>query len=140
MTPFFCALAELEAIGLSAVQQVELDCVQQLARGNHDEQRQSIKQLAQLPACDATQQAVAACLKDDELTVRVFLCWFYRCPCNKICTGMPEYRRANSDTLEEVEDGVLRRPLTRQRSCHMSHESCQSAHREHTHIIGPPGC
>jgi hypothetical protein len=82
---------ELEAIGLSAVQQVELDCVQQLARGNDDERRQSIKQLAQLPVCEATQQAVAACLKDEELTVRfVLLCLSPR-PCKKIGTCMPMY-------------------------------------------------
>lgn len=66
-----CLGAELEAIELSALQQMELDCVYQLASGTQEEQLQSLAKLAQLPICDATQATVASCLQDAALAVRL---------------------------------------------------------------------
>lgn len=61
--------ADLEAINLSAVQLMELDCVHQLASGTAEEQILSLKKLAELPICDATQATVASCLHDTKLMV-----------------------------------------------------------------------
>jgi hypothetical protein len=61
---------ELESMKLSATQLVELDCVHVLQSGNQLKQRDSLTELAQLPACEGTQKAIARCLQDQALAVR----------------------------------------------------------------------
>jgi UvrB/uvrC motif len=64
---------DLTALQLSARQQMELDCVHALRCGNDSQQHDSLRKLAQFPACEGTQQAIAECLHNEKLAVRSML-------------------------------------------------------------------
>ena len=65
---------ELADLELSAVQQMELDCVHQLLTGDVDDQKNSLAKLRQLcPVSEQSQAAIAECLKDEQLAVRLCL-------------------------------------------------------------------
>jgi hypothetical protein len=62
----------LSTLELSAVQQIELDCVYQLQTGHLEDRKSSLNKLGQLcPVCERTQEMIAECLKEKELTVCV---------------------------------------------------------------------
>jgi hypothetical protein len=61
---------QLSSLDLSAVQQMELDCVYQLQTGDLEDRKSSLAKLSQLcPVCESTQAMIADCLKERELTV-----------------------------------------------------------------------
>jgi hypothetical protein len=67
---------ELTALDLSAVQQMELDCVHQLETGDLVERKHSLAKLRQLcPVCERSQVMIAECLKEQELTVCSSVLW-----------------------------------------------------------------